>query len=104
MPQVRPQDIPPLVSQRVPGPKPEAANKMYNAELVIRRSPGVRIEPRAYPEATRDVTANYTLMLQMLTTADKFVTFKSSPKASFDAFAGVTAHDELLEALRGSDG
>ena len=32
---------------------------MYNAELVTRWSPGVRIEPRAYPEPGFDITHNY---------------------------------------------
>lgn len=32
-PQVRPEDVPPMVFQQVPWLKPTAANKMYNAEL-----------------------------------------------------------------------
>lgn len=33
-PQVRPEDVPPMVFQQVPWLKPTATNKMYNAELV----------------------------------------------------------------------
>ena len=71
VPQVRPREIPPLVSQRLPWLKPEAANKMYNAELVTRRSPGVSIEPRAYPESGSDIANNYACMLPIAKAAER---------------------------------
>jgi Z1 domain len=98
-PQVTPRDIPPLVSQRLPWLKPEAANKMYNAELVTRRSPGVRIEPRAYPESGPDIAHNYASMLPVVKTASDLVTLKASARLSFEAYIGLVSHKELLTAL-----
>ncbi len=98
-PQITPRDIPPLVSQRLPWLKPEAANKMYNAELVIRRSPGVRIEPRAYPESGSDIAHNYASMLPIAKAADNLVTLKASATRSFEAYTGLVSHNELLAAL-----
>lgn len=101
VPQVTPRDIPPLVSQRLPWLKPEAANKMYNAELVTRRSPGVRIEPRAYPESGSDIAHNYARMLPIAKAADDLVTLKAAAKVSFEAYIGLVSHKELLTALGG---
>ena len=99
VPQVTPRDIPPLVSQRLPWLKPEAANKMYNAELVTRRSPGVRIEPRAYPESGSDIAHNYACMLSIAQAANDLVTLKASAKLSFEAYTGLVSHKELVTAL-----
>jgi hypothetical protein len=99
LPQVKPRDIPPLVSQRLPWLKPEAANKMYNAELVTRRSPGVRIEPRAYPDSGSDIAHNYARMLPIAKAADDLVTLKSAAKLSFESYIGLVPHKELVTAL-----
>lgn len=79
--------------------KPEAANKMYNAELVTRRSPGVRIEPRAYPESDLEIADNYGCMLPIAKAAGELVTLKATPKVSFDAYTGLVTHYELVTAL-----
>jgi hypothetical protein len=99
VPQVKPRDIPPLVSQRLPWLKPEAANKMYNAELVTRRSPGVRIEPRAYPESEVDVAHNYACMLSVAKAADNLATLKAAASLSFEAYIGLISHKELVTIL-----
>jgi hypothetical protein len=101
LPQVTPRDIPPLVSQRLPWLKPEAANKMYNAELVTRRSPGVRIEPRAYPESGPDISHNYSCMLPIAKAAGDLVALNSAAKLSFEAFIGLVTHKTLMAALGG---
>ena len=101
LPQVRPLDIPPLVSQRLPWLKPEAANKMYNAELVTRRSPGVRIEPRAYPESGSDIAHNYACMIPVAKAADDLVTLMATAKLSFEAYIGLVSQKELVTALGG---
>jgi hypothetical protein len=101
VPQVKPRDIPPLVSQRLPWLKPEAANKMYNAELVTRRSPGVSIEARAYPESGPEIADNYARMLPIVKAAANLLTFKASEKVSFDAYTGLVSHDELLAGIGG---
>ena len=99
IPQVTPRDIPPLVSQRLPWLKPEAANKMYNAELVTRRSPGIRIEPRAYPESGSDISHNYLCMLPIAKAAADLVTLKATARLSFEAYIGPVSHKELVTAL-----
>jgi Z1 domain len=101
VPQVTPKDIPPLVSQRLPWLKPEAANKMYNAELVTRCSPGVSIEARAYPESGGEIADNYARMLPIATAAIELGTFKAAAKVSFEAYAGCISHGGLLTALGG---
>jgi hypothetical protein len=101
VPQVKPRDIPPLVSQRLPWLKPEAANKMYNAELVTRRSPGVSIEARAYPESGVEIADNYKRMLPVAKAAANLVTLRASERVSFEAYTGLVAHSALLAALSG---
>ena len=101
VPQVTPRDIPPLVSQRLPWLKPEAANKMYNAELVTRRSPGVSVEARAYPESGSEIADNYAHMLPIFKAATELGALKATTKVSFNAYTGVVTHSELLGALSG---
>jgi hypothetical protein len=99
VPQVQPYEIPPLVSQRLPWLKPEATNKMYNAELVTRRSPGVSIEPRAYPESGPDIANNYVHMIPIAKAADDLVKLKAISKVSFEAYTGLISHGELVSVL-----
>jgi hypothetical protein len=99
VPQVTPRDIPPLVSQRLPWLKPEAANKMYNAELVTRRSPGVSVEARAYPESGPEIAHNYARMLPIFAAATELRELKAAAKVSFKAYTGVVTHTDLLSAL-----
>ncbi|HXL95441.1 MAG TPA: Z1 domain-containing protein [Streptosporangiaceae bacterium] len=101
VPQVTPRDIPPLVSQRLPWLKPEAANKMYNAELVTRRSPGVSVEARAYPESAPDIAHNYARMLPIFEAATELRALKAAARVSFEAYTGVVNHTKLLSALGG---
>jgi hypothetical protein len=74
---------------------------MYNAELVTRRSPGVRIEPRAYPEPGSDIAHNYACMIPVAKAADDLVTLKAAAKLSFEAYTGLVSHKELVTALGG---
>jgi hypothetical protein len=110
-PQITPRDIPPLVSQHLPTITPSSRNKMFNAELVIRRSPGEPIEPTAYPTDPALIAANYQCMLPIMQAASTahVLTFPSEPKpdgsvragGSFDALVGEVSADALLEALDG---
>lgn len=43
-PQIRPEDVPPMVFQQVPWLKPTAGNKMYNAELVRKGEGGKLVD------------------------------------------------------------
>jgi hypothetical protein len=110
-PQITPRDIPPLVSQHLPTITPSARNKMFNAELVIRRSPGEPIEPTAYPVDPTQIQANYRRMLPIMQAADtrSVLTFPSEkksdgsirPSGSFEAFVGEVSAEVLLDALDG---
>lgn len=103
--QITPRDIPPLVSQHLM--PPAAPNKMYNAELVIRRSPGRPIEPTAYPEDSHAIKSNYATMLPLFKAAKekKTLTFPSKPPPAqytggqFEAYVGFASADTVLEVL-----
>ena len=114
-PQMTPRDIPPLVSQHLPTISPSARNKMFNAELVIRRSPGEPIEPTAYPEDPTQIAANYTVMLPVLlaATVQRTLTFpaqqhidprtgqlrRASNGGSFSALTGIMSADAFLGTM-----
>ena len=110
-PQITPRDIPPLVSQHLPTIAPSARNKMFNAELVIRRSPGEPIEPTAYPVDPQHIAANYQRMLPIMQAANSthLLTFPPEPKpdntvragGAFNALVGLVMAEVLLEALEG---
>lgn len=100
-PQVRPIEIPPLVTQHLPWLRPTASNKMYNAELEVRRFD--ELEPVAYPTDQQDLDANYDTMLPLLLEASTQVRF-STPEAfgssTFDARVGLVTHNMLVSAIK----
>lgn len=103
-PQVTPAQIPPLVSQHLPWLKPAAANKMFNAKLVVRRSPGTPVEPTAYPKDPEDLSHNFATMQPILAGANTSTALGIRRKdgavsGSFDAFVGSTSHEELFTAM-----
>ncbi len=111
-PQITPRDIPPLVSQHLPTIMPSSRNKMFNAELVVRRSPGRPIEPTAYPRDPEQIEANYHRMLAVMQAAvspTRSLSFPAEPrpngsiraKGSFEAFVGEVTSESLLHALDG---
>ena len=99
-PQIRPAEVPPLVTQHLPWLRPTARNKMFNARLDVRRLP--EIEPVAYPEDPIDIQYNYRVVIPLVVRADAQAEF-SSPKptdySSFTARYGVVSHDEFLMRL-----
>jgi hypothetical protein len=106
--QIRPDQIPPLVSQHLPTLKPTAPTKMYNAELQVRRSPGTPLEPTGYPEKLPKVKANYEAAVPLLQAASipqtllapgLNLSFPASP-GSFTAMTGIASHKQVLGALR----
>ncbi|MFG1842921.1 Z1 domain-containing protein [Micromonospora sp. NPDC049175] len=56
--QLTPAQVPPLVAQHLDWLKPTAANKMYNADLAERRSPGIAVEPRRWPANPKLIESN----------------------------------------------
>ncbi|WP_316743230.1 Z1 domain-containing protein [Streptomyces sp. MK7] len=99
-PQVTPAQIPPLVAQHLPWVKPSARNKMFNAELVEVRSPGVWEEPTAYPEdaeALRHNTECWAPVLRALSPAPVSLGVFGGPQ--YDARVGTVSHQDLLTVL-----
>ncbi|MFF3937694.1 Z1 domain-containing protein [Streptomyces phaeofaciens] len=99
-PQVTPAQIPPLVAQHLPWVKPSARNKMFNAELVEVRSPGVWEEPTAYPDdpdSLRHNTECWAPILGRLSSAPLSLGSDGGPR--YDARVGTVSHQELLEVL-----
>lgn len=107
-PQVRPEEIPPLVSQHLPSIKPSARNKMFNAELVEVRSPGQWVEPTAYPTDTADLRHNTGVWLPALAALcvdpAVFVTLSNGDRSGYTRYQAKTAilgHDQFLDIVKG---
>lgn len=101
-PQVTPAQIPPLVAQHLPWVKPSARNKMFNAELVEVRSPGVWEELTAYPEepdALRHNTECWAPVLGSLSHVP--VSLGVDGSLPYDARVGTVSHKDLLAVLCG---
>jgi hypothetical protein len=105
-PQIRPKDVPPLVSAHLPRIKPTSTNKMYNARLVERASAGLYQEPVAYPISSRDLLHNTELWRPVLEKLSAEVQEFSHPgdgrtRYRFSALTTRLDADELLELLSG---
>ena len=105
-PQITPRDIPPLVSQHLPTIAPAAPNRMFNAELVLRRTPGEPLEPVAYPRDPQEKAANYRAMLPLLKAADSddkplsYPSNSSPPRVNqYRAFVGIVPATHLVKAM-----
>ncbi|MCI3930922.1 Z1 domain-containing protein [Streptomyces sp. AN091965] len=106
-PQVKPEQIPPLVAQHLHWIKPSARNKMFNAELVEEMlTPGQPIEPASYPRDSTAIgrnTERWRPLLEYFRTAP--VTFTNPPDStssltrSFTALTGTVPHAELVSVL-----
>jgi Z1 domain len=102
-PQVTPRKVPPLVEQHLGWLKPTASKKMYNAELVERRSPGVRLEPSGYPTDPGQIAENTRALLPLVESATQEGEFRQgggSARGSFAAFYGEVAHADLVAMLQ----
>ena len=106
-PQVTPSQIPPLVSQHLPGVKPTAPNKMFNAELIEIRSPGIPVEPLVYPRdpaVTKRNTARWSRILLAFTGQDSEFPIASprdgNSRGSFTAFTTRVGHADLMSILK----
>jgi hypothetical protein len=105
-PQITPRDIPPLVSQHLPWLKPAARNKMFNAELVMRRTPGSLVIPTGYPKEDRLKERNYASVLPLLAAAQEQVELlvpelPNLAPSKFDAWIGEVDADTFLKAIDG---
>ncbi|MFF0631886.1 Z1 domain-containing protein [Nocardia sp. NPDC004151] len=108
-PQVTPAQVPPLVSQHLPWLRPTSANKMYNAQLVEIRSPGMWREPFGYPSrsASADLRHNTGLwspVFDRLSTETTDYAYNFAEKDvvhRVTALTGSLAPDEFLSIVRG---
>jgi hypothetical protein len=103
-PQITPRDIPPLVSQHLPWLRPAARNKMFNAELVVRKSPGTPVIPVAYPSIPNHTAENYFAIEPLLAAASDSARLQipqlGKVRASvFDAYIGETDSVTLRDAI-----
>lgn len=99
-PQIRPAEVPPLVTQHLPWLRPTARNKMFNARLDVRRQ--LEIEPVAYPEDPIDIEYNYRVVIPLVICANQQAEFslpRSDGHSSFTASYGIVSHDMFLTAL-----
>lgn len=104
--QVRPAQIPPLVSQHLPGLKPTGRTKMFNAELVEVRSPGQWVEPTAYPTSPADLRHNTEVWRPALEALSEdfavLVTHSDADRGSYTRYRAKTAilgHAQLLDIM-----
>jgi Z1 domain-containing protein len=105
-PQITPKDIPPLVSQHLPWLKPAARNKMFNAELVVRRTPGSLVIPTGYPTDGETKERNYQSVQPLLAAASRKVRLRvpalpNVEPSKFDAWIGQVGSEVLLKAIVG---
>ncbi|WP_406051338.1 Z1 domain-containing protein [Kribbella sp. NBC_00889] len=98
-PQITPKEIPPLVAQHLPWLKPTAANKMYNAILTERRSPGVGIEPTGYPEKAKAIRENVLAFRPLLEALDQRTRFQASARSTYEAHLAIVSHAAILDVL-----
>jgi hypothetical protein len=102
-PVLTPKDVPPLVSQHLGWLKPSATSKMYNAELVERRSPGERLEPTGYPEDRAEIAHNTDSIAPLIAVADTDGAFGldgSGGSRQLPARYGLIEHATLVEVLK----
>ncbi|MFF5012449.1 Z1 domain-containing protein [Streptomyces sp. NPDC001165] len=104
MPQVTPAQVPPLVSQHLSWLKPTSPNKMFNARLVNKRSPGQWEEPTAYPVGTAALRHNTGLWLPVLEslspTPSAFQYTFDGSSHRFNALTGTLSAASFLTLVR----
>lgn len=99
-PQVTPAEVPPLVAQHIPWLKPTAKNKMYNAKLVERRTPGARLEPAGYPSEAAAIAHNAEAIKPLILAATESTALEQSVSGTFEAYHGVVDHAKLVSILK----
>ncbi|MEV6487099.1 Z1 domain-containing protein [Actinoplanes sp. NPDC051633] len=102
--QITPRQIPPLIAQHRPDLRPTSRNKMWNARLVERSSPGEPMEPVAYPypgtaAQRRDILSNNRAWEPILAAAaDKAVNFRTVRAVRVDGKSIIRAASTFYEA------
>jgi len=107
--QITPAEVPPLVAQHLTWLKPTATNKMYNADLAERRSPGIAVEPRGWPAAPALKEANTNAFKPLLDAATTYTRLRgeipvesdsdTSKAWDYHAWIGRVDHKTLLDSI-----
>ncbi|MCW3045756.1 MAG: sle [Solirubrobacterales bacterium] len=103
VPAITPAQVPPLVAQHLGWLKPAASNKMYNARLVERRSPGERLEPVGYPKTADAIKKNTETLLPLIRRASSDGTFAyrtATGERSYPASYGTIDHAAFVAMLK----
>lgn len=99
-PQVRPMDVPPLVTQRIPWMKPTGANKMYNSVIHEQGIGGQLVDFFAMPEwktrANERNLARVATLLRDVTDEGQFLSDSGTP---YDVRYGVVSAHEVVKFL-----
>ena len=99
-PQIRPAQVPPLVTQHLPWLRPTARNKMFNARLDVRRLR--EAEPVAYPKRPADIEHNYNVMLPLMQGLDQQNGFsfpRKTGRGTYSSRYGIVTHGDLHSCL-----
>ena len=109
MPQIRPEDVPPMVFQHLPWLKPTATNKMYNAELSRQGVGGQLVDFPMQPKRPADGAVNskhFSLALPLLSALDSTAVFEYKDDTTgkigkFDAQYGIFPAAAILDFTSG---
>jgi hypothetical protein len=98
-PMITPSDVQPEVMRH--GLPPTAANKMYNARLVERRT-RTKEPSSGYPKLTDQAALDHNIdaCAPLLMAAKQPITLKSG-HGMFDALVGIVTHQEMVDVLHG---
>jgi hypothetical protein len=102
VPVITPAQVPPLVAQHLGWLRPAASNKMYNARLVERRSPGQALEPVGYPDQAADIAHNTKTLEPLFDKSQASGRFAYAPRYGSGGYAanyGTIEHGHLVELL-----
>ena len=102
VPAITPSQVAPLVAQHLGWLRPAASNKMYNARLVERRSPGQQLEPVGYPKAPADLERNARTLEPLIQLADTMADpayLSGAIRRTYPALYGIVDHPRLLAML-----
>ncbi|MDG4760303.1 Z1 domain-containing protein [Micromonospora sp. WMMD710] len=99
--QLTPRQIPPLIAQHRPDLRPTGRNKMWNAKLVLKSSPGQPMEPVAFPSVASKMKHNLEQWEPLLAAAaQRSVKFAvPGAKTTYEARVAVVSHAALLAVL-----
>lgn len=100
-PQITPRQIPPLIAQHRPDLRPTGRNKMWNAVLQTKSSPGQSLEPVAYPSAgTKNAQHNLHQWEPVFASATRECTFHvPGTGSSYTAKIATVSHHEMITIL-----